>query len=67
MTFFGPETSKTIPETKKLAMQTADASNNGGPNSFRIAQYRKAGMIKEGASIYFQFIKVGTSKASVGG
>ncbi|HEV7561872.1 MAG TPA: heparin lyase I family protein [Solirubrobacterales bacterium] len=54
-------------ETFKLEMATRDSSNNAGNNSFRIGQYRKAGMIKEAASIYFQFIKVGSTKASVGG
>lgn len=53
-------------ETFKLEMATRDSSNNGGNNSFRIGQYRKAGMFEVG-SIYFQFIKVGSTKASVGG
>jgi hypothetical protein len=54
-------------ETFKLEMATRDSSNNGGNNSFRIGQYRKAAAIKESASLYYEFIKVGTSKASVGG
>jgi hypothetical protein len=52
--------------TQKLVMATRDASNDGGANSFRMAQYRAAGMF-DTASLYFQFLKVGETKASVGG
>lgn len=70
ITFFNPGTSpwnpNNEPATKKLEMQTVDASDNGGVNSIRFGQYRKAGMFEVG-SLYFDFAKVGTTKESVGG
>ena len=69
VTFFKPGSSENPNEeepTQKLFMATRDASNNGGANSFRMAQYRKAGMFEVG-TLYFQFMKVGKTKASVGG
>ena len=69
VTFFKPGSSanpKGEEPTQKLAMATRDASNDGGANSFRMAQYRAAGMFGV-ASLYFQFLKVGETRASVGG
>jgi hypothetical protein len=54
------------PESERLEMATMDRSNDEGPNSVRIGQYRKAGMFDEG-SIYYRFVKVGTTRESVGG
>jgi hypothetical protein len=51
-------------ETARLAMETMDASNNGGPNSARIMQYREAGMFQSG-SVFFGGLKLGTTLASV--
>ncbi len=51
-------------ETRRLKMATADHSNDRGPNSARIAQYRKAGMFKRG-TIYFGELRVGRTRASV--
>ncbi|MGD9737111.1 MAG: heparin lyase I family protein [Solirubrobacterales bacterium] len=58
VSFFGRET--------KLAMQTKDSSNGGGPNSVRISQYREAGMFETG-TLYFGALKIGSSRESVGG
>lgn len=69
VTFFKPGSSdnpKKEEPTQKLVMATRDASNDGGANSFRMAQYRAAGVFDVG-SLYFQFLKVGETRASVGG
>ncbi len=58
VSFFGRET--------KLAMQTKDGSNGGGPNSVRISQYRQKGMFETG-TLYFGALKIGTTREAVGG
>jgi hypothetical protein len=50
----------------RLAMQTMDSSNDGGPNAAKIMQYREAGMFAS-ASVYFGPLKLGTTRASVSG
>jgi hypothetical protein len=50
----------------RLAMQTMDSSNDAGPNAAKIMQYREAGMF-ESASVDFGPLRVGTTRASVGG
>jgi hypothetical protein len=67
--FFGPSgwyNPRKEPATENLAMETMDFSNDAAPNSLRIGQYRASNMFEVG-SIYFQFIKMGTSRESVGG
>lgn len=56
--FFGRES--------RLAMQTADGSNSGAPNSARISQYREAGQFETG-TLYFGALKLGLTRESVGG
>jgi outer membrane biosynthesis protein TonB len=53
-------------QTEHLAMKTMDSSNNGGANAAKIMQYRKAGMFSS-ATVYFGALKLGDSRASVGG
>src|ERR1044072_6543381 len=50
----------------RLEMQTMDSSNDGGPNAAKIMQYREAGMFGSG-SVYFGPLKIGKTRASVGG
>jgi hypothetical protein len=50
--------------TRRLRMATRDRSNDGGRNSARLMQYRKAGMFSEG-TIYFGALEVGRTRASV--
>ena len=50
--------------TTQLDMATMDASNDAGPNSAKIMQYREAGMFESG-SIFFGPLKVGASRAAV--
>jgi polysaccharide lyase-like protein len=50
----------------RLSMQTMDSSNDGGANAAKIMQYREAGMF-DTASVYFGPLKLGTTRASVGG
>ncbi len=52
--------------TQHLAMKTMDSSNNGAPNAAKIMQYRKAGMF-DVATVYFGALKLGRTRASVGG
>lgn len=52
--------------TTRLAMQTMDSSNDGGPNSAKIMQYREAGMF-DSASVYFGPLKLGATRESVAG
>ncbi len=52
--------------TQKLAMQTMDHTNDGGPNFFVLQNYRKAGMFKS-LTIYHGPTEVGTTRASVEG
>ena len=47
-------------------METADWSNDGGPNSVRISQYREEGMF-EVATVYWKTLKIGTTRAAVSG
>jgi hypothetical protein len=51
--------------TTKLEMATMDSSNNGGPNSAKIMQYRQLGMFETG-TIFFSGLQVGASRTSVG-
>jgi hypothetical protein len=50
--------------TFRLKMATRDRSNDRGPNSARIAQYRKAGMFGVG-TLYFGPLRVGPTRAPV--
>jgi hypothetical protein len=50
----------------RLAMETMDSSNNEGANAAKIMQYREAGMF-DSASVYFGPLRVGKTRASVGG
>jgi hypothetical protein len=50
--------------TRRLEMATVDRSNDRGPNSARIGQYRKAGLFSSG-TLYFGALRVGHSRASV--
>ncbi|MDX6626009.1 MAG: hypothetical protein QOE56_998 [Solirubrobacterales bacterium] len=52
--------------TQRLAMQTMDSSNSGGPNSAKIMQYREAGMFDTG-TVYFGALSLGESRESVEG
>jgi hypothetical protein len=54
------------PATTKLEMQTMDSSNNGGPNSAKIMQYREAGMFNTG-TVFFGPLSLGDSRESVEG
>ncbi len=54
-----------VGSTTKLEMATMDSSNNGGPNSAKIMQYRKLGMFETG-TIFFSGLQVGATRASVG-
>ena len=47
--------------TNRLHMATMDSSNDGGPNSAKIMQYREAGMFNVG-SVYFGDLKVATTR-----
>ncbi|HET7445521.1 MAG TPA: heparin lyase I family protein [Solirubrobacterales bacterium] len=50
--------------TFRLKMETRDRSNDYGPNSARIGQYRKAGMFNVG-TLYFGPLRIGPTRASV--
>jgi len=52
--------------TDHLVMPTMDHTNDAGPNSAKIMQYREAGMFGT-ASIYFGPLKLGTTRAAVEG
>jgi hypothetical protein len=54
------------PPTNHLEMATVDSSNNTGPNSAKIMQYREAGMF-ETATVYFGPLQIGKTRASVDG
>jgi hypothetical protein len=54
------------PETTKLEMKTRDFTNDGEANSVRIGQYRAEESFTPTPD-YFEFVKVGKTKASVGG
>jgi hypothetical protein len=66
VTFFPGDTynPNNHPPTDHLEMATADSSNDGGPNSAKIMQYREAGMF-EAATVYFGALKIGETAASV--
>ncbi|HEV7563252.1 MAG TPA: heparin lyase I family protein [Solirubrobacterales bacterium] len=51
---------------QRLEMKTMDSSNDGGPNSAKIMQYREAGMFETG-TVYFGALTLGDSRESVGG
>lgn len=50
--------------TRRLQMQTMDASNYAAPNAPKITQYRKVGMF-DSATDYFDYLKMGTTRAAV--
>ena len=54
------------PQTDHLELETMDATNDGGPNSAKIMQYRMADMFQS-ASVYFGALKVGATRAAVEG
>jgi hypothetical protein len=54
------------PRTTRLQMATMDSSNYAAPNAAKIMQYRKVGMFKS-ASVYFDHLKLGKTRASVEG
>jgi hypothetical protein len=67
--FFGAETLWNPlgePEATKLNMETRDSSNDGEANSIRIGQYRREESFVPSPT-YFEFVKAGMTKASVGG
>lgn len=68
VTFFGPGSQNPSGHaaTPRLEMATMDSSNNGGPNSAKIMQYREAGMFDTG-TVYFGGLAIGASRASVEG
>jgi hypothetical protein len=49
-----------------LEMQTMDSSNDGGPNSAKIMQYREAGMVNTG-TVFFGQLTLDDSRESVEG
>lgn len=51
---------------ERLSMATRDSSNDGGPNSAKIMQYREAGMF-DSATVYFGSLLLGRTRASVKG
>lgn len=53
------------PETTKLEMATRDFTNDGEANSVRIGQYRAEENFTPSPT-YFEYVKVGKTKASVG-
>jgi hypothetical protein len=54
------------PQTTRLQMATMDSSNYAAPNAAKIMQYRKVGMFKT-ASVYFDHLKLGKTRAAVEG
>jgi hypothetical protein len=52
------------PETTRVEMATMDPSNDAGPNSAKIMQYRLVNMFQT-ASVYFQPLRLGTTRESV--
>jgi hypothetical protein len=55
-----------VAPTEHLEIPTMDQTNDAGPNSAKIMQYREAGMFGT-ASIYFGPLKLGTTRAAVEG
>jgi polysaccharide lyase-like protein len=55
-----------VAPTDHLVMPTMDHTNDAGPNSAKIMQYREAGMFGT-ASVYFGPLKLGTTRAAVEG
>jgi hypothetical protein len=51
-------------QTPHLAMATMDSSNNAGANAAKIMQYRAVNMFQS-ASIYFQPLRIGTTRSAV--
>jgi hypothetical protein len=51
---------QTLKGQKRLYMKTYDSSNGGGPNNFRVNNYRKVGMFNQ-VTLYHAAPKVGTS------
>jgi hypothetical protein len=64
--FSGTYNPNHVSTTEHLNMKTVDSSNNGGANAAKIMQYRQAGMF-ETATVYFGALKIGKTRASVGG
>lgn len=52
------------PQTTHLSMETMDSSNDGGVNAAKIMQYRAVNMFQS-ASVYFQPLRIGTTRSSV--
>jgi hypothetical protein len=55
-----------LPETTRLEVPTMDHTNDQGPNSAKIMQYREAGMFGT-ESVFFSPLAIGRTRASVGG
>jgi hypothetical protein len=68
VTFFSPGTYNPnhVAPTTRLAMATMDSSNDAGPNSLYLQQYRKKGMYPT-LTTYEGPLLVGSTRASVGG
>jgi len=68
ITFFGPGSLNPsgVAPTQHLAMQTMDNSNDEQPNSIYLMQYRKKGMF-DSLTVYHGPLRIGTTRASVGG
>jgi hypothetical protein len=58
---------KKVAATEHLSMQTMDSSNNGASgNAAKIMSYREVGMFSS-TTVYFGALRVGKTRASVGG
>jgi Polysaccharide lyase len=68
ITFFGGGTYNPngLAPTQRLAMATMDSSNDGSANSIYLQSYRKKGMVPT-LTTYEGPLRIGTSRASVGG
>jgi hypothetical protein len=68
VTFFagGTHNPNGLGPTQRLQMQTMDSSNNERPNSIYLMSYRKKGMFPS-LTVYHGPLKIGTTRASVGG
>jgi hypothetical protein len=66
VTFFpgGTYNPEHLAPTQRLDMETEDSTNDGGPNSLYIQNYRKAGMF-ESVETYARGLAIGPSRASV--
>jgi hypothetical protein len=50
--------------TQRLAMQTVDSSNGGGPNAAKIMNYRQAGMF-DSSTVFFGPLLIGLTRTAV--